>query len=374
MRIGLDATRALIPDGGGVYTREVVRHLLRECPDDHFVVAVPEHMTAFEAPHVEQIVYGEVDGIPARLRYALAMGRLARRQRLDVFHNLTNYAVLGAPCPVVTTVLDLVSLKFPAVRMNRLHGLIYRHVFPWILPRSERLVAISRQTAADIETHYGLGARTSTIYCGIDREWLARLDGLDDALIERFALPPGYLLFVGYLSPKKNMEVVLEAMHRLGQQGIRPHLVLVGKRGYGSQAFFARAAELGLSARLIETGFVSQDELAVLYRNAGLFVFPSIYEGFGLPVVEAMACGAPVLVSRAGPLPELVYDPACLCDPQDADAWARGIRGALTDTAARAAARLRGPEQARRFSWEEGARRMRALYAEVVGEQRVETA
>ena len=366
MRIGLDATRIRQPTGEGVYTREVIRSLIKAFPHDHFFVVVPEYIPLFDAPNVEQVLHREIDGIVARLRYAFAIGRIARECRLDIFHNLTNYAAFMVPCPVVTNVMDLVTLRFPLVRANPLHPFIYRYVFPCLLRLSCRLIAISENTKSDVEQFYGLGDRVRVIPCGIDHEQFNTVRTLDPSLTVRFRLPPNYLLFVGYLSPKKNLEIVLRAMHRLSADGFDTHLVLVGKRGDGTQPFFDLARDLGLLGRIVETGYVSNDELTLLYRHAGLVVFPSLYEGFGLPVVEAMACGAPLLISDAGALSELVIDASCLCHPQCLECWTAGIRVAFSDEARRERALIEGPLRARDFSWELGARSLREVYSEVV--------
>jgi len=357
-----------MPTGEGTYTREVIRHLIKLFPEDHFFVVVPEHIALLDAPNAEQIIYRKVDGIAARIRYAFEVGSIAKKYRLDLFHNLTNYILIGASCPIVTNVMDLVTLKYPEVRSSPLHGWIYRYLFPILLRLSHRLVVISESTGQDVCRYYGLGDRVRVIPCGIDHERFNNSMELNTSLLERFNIPPNYLLFVGYLSPKKNLNIVLRAMHQLSRQGFDTWLVLVGKRGYGSDTFFSLAAELGLTDRLIETGFVSDEELTLLYRHAGLFVFPSIYEGFGLPVVEAMACGTPVLISNTGPLPELVDDPNYLANPHDVDRWAEGICLALTDSGFRERAQKEGHDRAQLFSWDKSARQIHAVYAEFIEE------
>jgi glycosyltransferase involved in cell wall biosynthesis len=366
MRIGLDATRVSLPTGEGIYTREVVKAMIRAFPEDEFVVVVPGWIEAFEGSNVTQVVYGEVDGLAARLRYAYRVGRMARSYRLDLFHNLTNYFLFNPGCPVVTTVHDLVTLRYPSVRSSRLHGWIYRHLLPRMLGRSGALAAISRATAADIQHFYGLGAMTRVVANGIDHGRFFCEPRLAAAVTERFALPEGYLLFVGYISPKKNLEVVLRALAALRDRDVRPTLVLVGKRGYGSQEVFELVRQLDLEAQVVETGYVSDEELTALYQGAGLFLFPSVFEGFGLPVVEAMACGTPVLSSNAGPMPELMGDNGCLCDPYQVDCWVAGIEAALADPSIQAEARLGGPARAKAFSWANTVQGLHGIYEDLV--------
>ncbi|MDH4321086.1 MAG: glycosyltransferase family 4 protein [Desulfobulbaceae bacterium] len=370
MKIGLDASRFLLPTGEGTYTREVVRHLIRLFPDDHFLVVIPKFEPEFDAPNVEQYIRPAVDGITARLRYGFEIGRIASSHHLDVFHCLTNYAAFNVPCPVVCNVMDLATLKYPQLRPSRLQWLIYRFVFPFLLKCSRFLVAISKSTGRDLYNYYGFADSVRVVYCGVDHETFNLSASLDRKLLARFRLPPNYLMFVGYLSPKKNLEVVLRAMAKLRAEDLPTTLVVVGKRGYGSEFFFELVEELGLEGQVIETGFVSQQELTLLYREAGLFVFPSIYEGFGLPVVEAMACGSPVLVSDVGPLPEIVEDASCLCAPDDVEGWATGIRRALTDPSYRERMQIYGFERAALFSWERAAQQLRTIYAEAVEDSR----
>jgi glycosyltransferase involved in cell wall biosynthesis len=366
MKIGLDASRINLPTGEGTYTREIIRGLVALFPDDEFVVVIPEHDPEFDLAHVRQVIHPEVDGIVNRLRYAFEIGRIAREHKVEVFHCLTNYAAFGTSCAVVCNVMDLVTLKYPQFRPSRAQWFIYRFVFPFLLRRATYLIAISESTGRDIRDCYGFNEQIRVVHCGIDRSRFNTGQRLDTTLLERFNLPENYLLFVGYLSPKKNLEVVLHAMFRLKTEGLDTTLVVVGKRGYGSESFFELVESLSLQESIIETGFVSNEELTLLYRHAGLFVFPSIYEGFGLPVVEAMACGAPVLASDAGPLPELVEDSRCLSAPHAVNEWADGIRRAVTDKEYRQWAREYGLEREKLFSWEDAARRLRGIYSEAV--------
>lgn len=366
MRIGLDASRVLMPTGEGTYTREIVHHLITLFPEDHFYVVVPEFISLFKASNVDQILYKEVDGIWSRIKYAFKVGEITRKFQLDVFHNITNYAAFGAVCPVITNVMDLATLKYPEIRGSLLQYWIYKYVFPLLLSRSRFLVVISKSTGKDVTKYYGLGKKVKVVYCGIDQKKFNTSRKPDQSLLERFNLPPDYLLFVGYLSPKKNLETLLYAMHQLLVENFKVNLVLVGKRGYGSESFFSLVEKLDLSDNVLETGFVSNEELTLLYQNAGLFVFPSIYEGFGLPVVEAMACGTPVLISNAGSLTELVDDPDCLCEPLNVSSWVNKLRYALTDNDFRTRSCEQGVLLSKKFSWEDAVRKLHKVYVDAV--------
>lgn len=357
-----------MPTGEGTYTREVIRHLIKHSPEDNLLVVIPEFDQDFISANVQQLVYPAVDNIYSRIRYGFAIGKIARRHKLDVFHCITNYAAFGSPCPVICNVMDLVTLKYPHLRPHLTQGFIYRFIFPYLLRRARFLIAISNSTRDDIKKYYGIGRRVKVVNCGVDHSKFNVASSIaDNEIIMRLGLPDNYLLFVGYITPKKNIEIVLRAMARLKNKNINTSLVLVGKRGYQSDYIFNLIRQLDLEDQVTETGYVSIDELKVLYRKAGLFVFPSIYEGFGLPVVEAMACGAPVLVSSAGPLPELVGNDLYHCQPDQVDEWASSIYRMLNDTEFRQRACENSIARASVYSWDVTAKELRAIYAEVVG-------
>ncbi len=365
MIIGLDATRLHLPTGEGTYTREVVLHLIKNHPEDQFVVIVPGFQEIFDFPNTKQVIYRRVDGIAARIQYAFYIGFFCRRHKTDVFHNLTNYIAFNTGCPVVTTIHDLASLKFPDIRLNRLHWFIYKFIFPKLLSLSDCLVAISQSTANDIEQYYKLGDRTSVVYNGIDHD---RFNTKQERFSEKFPidLPDQYLLFVGYITPKKNLSVILPALKSILQSGHLIKLVLVGKRGYGSESFFSLVEEMNLGESIIETGFVTDEQLTHIYQNATAFIFPSLYEGFGLPIVEAMACGTPVIASDILPHRELITDSFFLCDPKESKCWTRTIMKLLRNVNIREEIRQKNIDKAKMFSWHSTSKQIRAIYAGLV--------
>ncbi len=371
MKIGLDASRIYLPTGEGTYTREVIRHLILLFPEDHFLLIIPKLYPEFIAPNVEQLIYPQVDGIRARFRYAFQIGHISKEHKLDIFHCLTNYAAFGAPCPIVCTVHDLATLKYPELRPSRVQWFIYRFIFPKILRSACFLFAISKSTKQDLHEYYGFCDQVRVVHNGLDHSTFNTTQSLDCSALDCFNLPENYLLFVGYLSPKKNLEVILRAMAKLNRTDLKTTLVVVGKRGYGSESFFELVDHLELQNQVIETGFVSNEQLVLLYRKAGLFVFPSIYEGFGLPVAEAMACGTPVLVADVGPLPELVGDKRCLCSTHNVDEWAAGIQRAISDNSYREWTRAHGLTRAKLFSWKKTAKYLRSIYTEAIEKTRI---
>jgi len=188
-----------------------------------------------------------------------------------------------------------------------------------------------------------------------------------EALRRKRGLPQRMILFVGTLEPRKNAETLIRAYARLRRASAIPHrLVLAGGRGWRYEGLFALVEELGLQDDVLFPGFVPYDELPLWYNAADLFVFPSLYEGFGLPPLEAMACGVPVVVSSVSSLPEVVGDAGLLVDPLDVEGLAEAMARVLNDGALRAEMRGRGLARAERFSWLETARGTVRVYERVL--------
>jgi glycosyltransferase involved in cell wall biosynthesis len=276
---------------------------------------------------------------------------------------------LLAPVPQVIVVHDLIPLHLPGSFPRQY--LYFRHVVPRILRASQAIVTDSESTKRDVMRFYGIeAARVSVVPCGYDR---ARFRvGIDPSAVkDKHGLGP-YLLFVGNLFPHKNLPALLQAFGLLARRF--PHaLVIAGKkdaRYYPSLA--AQADALAQPGRVRFLDYVPPDDLPALYAGADAFVLPSLYEGFGLPVLEAMACGTPVIASRAGSLPEATGDGALLVDPSDVGALAAAIEAVLGDVGERERLRRRGFAQVARFGWERTALEMlEVLRAAAGGASRV---
>jgi glycosyltransferase involved in cell wall biosynthesis len=268
------------------------------------------------------------------LRMAFALPRLLRRVRPALAHFL-HVVPPWCPCPAVLTIQDLSFERDPSV-LRPWERLVFRRFVPWSVRRAARVLAISERTKADVEALYGVEAVVTPL--GVD------------ASFEPGAAPDSYLLLVGSVEPRKNPLAAAEAARELG----RPLVVAGPVRDEAlAQELRARGADL--------RGYVPKDELARLYRGAACLVFPSRYEGFGLPLVEAMASGTPVVAAPDAALREVAGDAAVFAEPA---VLADGVRRALAERERLVAA---GLERARRFTWEETARRTVAVYREVLG-------
>jgi glycosyltransferase involved in cell wall biosynthesis len=285
------------------------------------------------------------------LRMAVGMPRLLRRLRPALAH-FQHSLPLACPCPAVVTVHDLSFERDPSVMPPR-DRLIFRTVVPRSARRAARVLAVSELTKRDLIELYGIP----------DDKIVVTPNGVDAAFTPDGPRSDGdpYALFVGALQPRKDATAAIEALALLGDGA--PRLVLVGPDKGGRDDAERVAARLGLTSRVELRGHVPQEELAALYRGAACLVFPSRYEGFGLPVVEAMASGTPVVATRAGALPEVAGDAAILVDPGNPVALAGGIERAIADRERLVAA---GLERARQFTWAETARRTLAVYRQLL--------
>jgi glycosyltransferase involved in cell wall biosynthesis len=282
-------------------------------------------------------------------RMAFGLPRLLGRLRPALVH-FQHVMAPRCPAPAVVTVHDLSFEHHPG-----LMGLRDRFVFRTAVPRSARraarVLAVSEQTKRDLIERYDLPEEKIVVTPnGVDP--IFRPDG-------RRADGSPYALFVGTLQSRKDPTTAIEALRLLGDL----RLVLAGPdKGLGAEAW-ERARQLGLSGQVDFRGHVDKDELAALYRGAACLVLPSRWEGFGLPVVEAMASGTPVVATRAGAIPEVAGDAAVLVEPGDPAALAEGIERALADRERLVAA---GLERARAFDWRQTARRTLDVYRELL--------
>lgn len=295
-----------------------------------------------------------------------------RRWGADLLHAPAYVAPLSAGCSTLVTFHDLSFYLLPETfnRQNRL----YLQAFSRLAARrAQRLIAVSECTRQDLIRLLGVRPEVvEVIYNGVDDVFKPETDR---GRLERFraekGLPERFLLFLGTLEPRKNVPALLSAYAEARRRGVREPLVIAGGRGWGNERIRTLVAELGLTPWVRLAGFVAPDEQALWYNAATLFVFPSRYEGFGLPVAEAMACGTPVIASNRSSLPEIVGDAGLLVDPDDREALAGALVTALSDAALRNELSARGVERSRRFSWDTAAQATLAAYRRAVAGPRV---
>ncbi len=282
---------------------------------------------------------------------------------VSLFHATEHLLPHLARARSVFTLHDTAYLLFPQYHLlqNRLY---LTRMMPRFLRRADAVICVSEATRRDALRFYKLNpAKVRVIPEGVEPRFSPISNpSILHSVRERYHLPLRFILFVGTIEPRKNLVTLLAALAATQDEMSDLRLVIAGGKGWLYQSFFERVRALGLEDRVIFTGYVPDEDLPALINCAEVFAFPSVFEGFGLPPLEAMACGVPVLCSNASSLPEVVGEAGLLLPPTDVRAWAEALRRVLTDDALRADLRQRGLARAAQFTWETAARRTVEVY------------
>jgi glycosyltransferase involved in cell wall biosynthesis len=367
VRIAIDA-RKLHDFGIGTYIRNLLRQLARIDRDSEYVLLCHEQDCGLARSLGSNFRAVPDASPPYSVREQLSVPWALRREGVDVFHAPHYVLPPLARCRSVVTIHDCIHLRFPEYLPNRA-ALGYARASLWMATRtSNRILTVSEASKRDILRFFDVPAEKITvIYNGIDERF--RVQPAEEELhrvCERYQLHGDFVLYAGNVKPHKNLERLIDAFHLVRQDGLdHLKLVVIGDE-VSKYAELRRAVHrYNLHKHVRFLGYMPDDTLAVLYRLAAVFVFPSLYEGFGLPPIEAMASGTPVVTSNVSSLPEVAGDGALLVDPRDPAAIADGIRRVLADRELRDALRARGFKRASAFSWEHAAGQIRAIYADV---------
>ncbi|HEX6401365.1 MAG TPA: glycosyltransferase family 1 protein, partial [Actinomycetota bacterium] len=268
----------------------------------------------------------------------------------------------------VFTLHDLAFVHFPQhfTPRNRMY---LRTMVPRFLERADRVIVVSEHTREDVVAQYGLDpARVHVVPEGVDPRFRPDPDpSAIETVRRRYGLPPRTILYVGTIQPRKNLTTLVDAFARIRARHPDAGLVIAGAKGWLYEPFLRRLRDPDIGPSVVLAGRVAEADLPALFAAAELFVYPSLFEGFGLPPLEAMASGTPVVCSDATSLPEVVGDAGLLVPPLDVDGWAAAIERLLGDEDERARLRAAGIARAGGFTWDEAARRTAAVYAAVGG-------
>ena len=371
MRIAIDA-RKLRDFGIGTYVRNLLRQLARQEDAHHYVVLCREQDCDW------------IDDLGSRFRAVIetagnysvaeqfAIPIDLRRESAELFHAPHYVLPPLTPCRSVVTIHDCIHLRFPQYLPSRL-AYAYARSSLWVAThRSNRVLTVSEASKRDILRYFRIPEqKIDVIYNAID-ERLGETPSPEEIerVRERYQLNAPFVLYAGNIKPHKNLERLIEAFHTLRQDPDLGHvkLLIIGDE-ISKYATLRRAVHRYKLHKYVRFfGFVSDTTLAVLYRLARVFVFPSLYEGFGFPPLEAMASGTPVITSNVSSLPEVVGDAALLIDPLDPNEIAQAMRRVLMDSDLRDDLRQRGLRRVKEFSWERSVRRVREIYGEVLAE------
>lgn len=302
------------------------------------------------------------------LRSCICLPVAIARQGIDVFHGLDQAALpfFLRRAKHIVTIHDVIPILFPRLFTVK-HRLIVRAVLARVAQQADRVIVPSQAVRQDVLQHLRISAdRVVIIPEGCEARFRPVTDRAHLSRIRtKYGLPGLYMLSLGTLEPRKNITALLHAFaHLRHTTPVDPalRLVIAGPRGWRDHEIFATVQRLGLATAVLFPGFIEEEDLPALYSGAILFVFPSLYEGFGLPILEAMGCGVPVITSNLSALPEVAGDGALFVNPYDIEAIAAAMAELLGDEQRREHLRRKGLVRAQTFSWEETARKTFEIY------------
>jgi glycosyltransferase involved in cell wall biosynthesis len=367
--VAIDA-RKLHDFGIGTYIRNLLRQLARIDHDTEYVLLAGQtdlDVGAQLGPNFRTVLEPSPN---YSFREQIHVPWVLRRERPDVYHAPHYILPAGVRCPSVVTIHDCIHLMFPQYLPNRA-AYAYARASMWAAARrSDCILTVSEASKRDILHFFNVRPeKIVVVYNAIDDHFRVTPAEEDVARVrERYQLDHKFVLYVGNIKPHKNLVRLIEAFAELRRTGFEDvKLLIIGDEISKLPALRRAVHSHKLHKHVRFLGYVSDQTLGILYRLASTFVFPSLYEGFGLPPLEAMASGTPVVTSNVSSLPEVAGDAAVLVDPYDVDSIVDGLRRILSDPALAAELRRKGLERAREFSWERSVAKTRQVYQQVGG-------
>jgi glycosyltransferase involved in cell wall biosynthesis len=357
MRIGIDAT-ALPPQpvGAGNYIIQLIRSLAEIMSGHEMVIFSqpigPKLIDLSEKKMVEWVVVDERASGSRLIWEQLYFPNLVRNSGIDLLHSLHYTRPIRLPCKSVVTFHDMTFFLYP-----ELHTWAKRLYFPRMMKysagKADELITVSDSTRDDLIRILQVDPKkVTTTQLGVNPGYRPIADEQEKKrAAEKYDLPEEFILYVGLIEPRKNLPVLIDAYKQLRSKGSDYELVLVGRYGWMYEAVLKQVRNLNLEHAVRFLGYVPQEDLPLVYNLASLFVYPTIYEGFGLPVLEAMACGVPVITSDVSSMPDIVGKAGLLTPVNDKQALFETMENALTDIDLRKDLINRGQQRAKEFSW-----------------------
>lgn len=370
VRIGIDGIPLAEPKTGvGHYTFEIAVEVARQSPSDSFEV-------------LSHLPFSDLDPAPANLGFiqlpvnsatkhwwTIGLPLYIRRARFDLFHG-TNYDVpVWGGCPTVLTIHDLSQLLFPQTHEERRVKRARRRL-PVMSRRATVIITPTQAVKSEVCEHLRIARDKVVVVNEAPRRSFQPMPlAQASATLQRLGIEDEFILYVGTIEPRKNLITLIRAFEEiLRSTTLRPQLVIAGKKGWLNEELFAYIDSAKLGDRLCFTGYLGDDELRALYSACRVMVYPALYEGAGLPTLEAMACGAAVITTDTPAIVEMVGDKARLFSPADFRALAQQIVELLTSPGARQSLSRAGIEHAARFTWERAAKETLKIYREITGD------
>ena len=367
MRIGLitaamDERKA----GIGIYSYNLTKSLLKIDKKNEYVLIHQRHTDDEIYRENEELVF-TCPRIPLRKTICnnLILSWKIKNLDFDIVHDLSQVSpfLFSSSSKKILTIHDLTPVLFPETH-GLIHAYMQKHVVPMTLKNIQIIIADSENTKRDIANYFKISDdKIKVVYIGIDEKFRPSANARN--IREKYNIGDYFILYVGTLEPRKNIPTLIRAFYIAQKKGVNCKLIIAGGEGWKYQGIYKAVEDLKLSNSIIFLGYVPDDDLPQLYSAADLFIYPSLYEGFGLPPLEAMACGCPVISSNTSSLPEVVGEAGLMVNPYDADEIANAIYKGLNDEKLREKMIEKGLERAKTFSWKKCAEKTLEVYESV---------
>ncbi len=378
MRIGFDLRPFLKEETGvGTYYRNLLFHLAQIDKGNEYFLFSSSLKDRFPAEKIPAFAKMKFRHFPFPVKatnffwYRLGWPPLDYlfKQQLDLSHS-PNPLILPTKGKKVITVHDLFFMDFPQ-KAEREVKKIFVHKIRDSLQRADGVIAVSQFTKDDIRDKFGLESeKVRVIYHGMDQKFQEEIDAQElERTRQKFSLPPSFILFVGTLEPRKNLLYLVDALKMIHEDYQKILLLIIGREGQDSRNLRGRIKQKKLESWVKFTGYLPEKDLKSIYRLASAFVFPSFCEGFGLPLLEAMASGLPIAASRAPAIPEIAQEAALYFRPEDPEDMAEKIIRLLVDETLRQSLRSEGKKRILDFDWKKAAAETLHFYQELVGKE-----
>jgi len=353
MKIAIDIQTTLgQPTGFGFYVSNLIANLQKEKGEHELILLRPKTEKDFSTP--QRFTWDQT-----------TLPTLAKAAKADLLHQPCFSAPFSFKGPVVITIHDIISILFPE-NIPFASRMFYSKWMPFAYRKATQIITISESTKADIQSILKIPEEKITVIpLAVDERFQDPIHKSDVAKVsKKLNLPEKYILHVGTLEPRKNLEFLIEAFAKsleiAGNEDLA--LVITGKKGWYFEGLFAKVKQLKLGKKVIFTGYIDEEDKPALYRGARLFAFPSLYEGFGLPPLEAMASGVPVISSNTSSMPEVIGEAGILLSPRDKNGWVEAITKVNQDTDLRKKMIEKNKGQVATFSWANTAKKTIEVY------------
>jgi glycosyltransferase involved in cell wall biosynthesis len=368
MKIALDLRRINNP-GIGRYMKCLAEAVLCQAPAHEYLLVLPP-----QAHDVVKAGNGQVEKIFPGIKYysvreQVELPRILRRHKVDLLHSPHFNLPLLRPCPTVVTIHDVIYLACKQDMPSRLGRLYYHGMMAASVRLAQVILTDSEFSKKDIVRYLGADPqKIEVVYPGIDPGFQRVMDATSrEAVLSRYKIDQEFILYTGIYKLRKNHAGLLRAFRQFLMCGERAKLVIAGPLGEGEPLLQRLTEELGIGESVVFTGFVPDADLPALYSAARLYACPSLYEGFGFTVLEAMACEVPVVCSPETSLPEVAGDAAVYANPRDPAEFAAALQSVFSDSALRSRMVSAGLKNCQRFSWRGAARQTLAAYHHAAG-------